>query len=80
MKKTALVALPVLALALALACALRHPAEAGSQSLKPLVVAAPASRVVAEGRVAAYPGGEVVVGPTTPARSRASSSARRTAS
>lgn len=62
MKKTALVALPVLALALALACALRHPAEAGSPSLKPLVVAAPVSRVVAEGRVAAYPGGEVVVG------------------
>ncbi len=62
MKKPLLVALPALALAAALAAALHRPAGADASPTRPLVVAAEASRVVADGRVVTYPGAEVTVG------------------
>lgn len=62
MKKTLLLALPVLLLAAALATALHRPSGADASPTRPLVVPVEAPRVVADGRVVTYPGAEVTVG------------------
>ena len=68
-RKTALYAIPAAAFLAAGVVALRHSADATpSPSTRPLAVAATAPRVVAEGRVATYPGREVVVGTDFPGR------------
>jgi RND family efflux transporter MFP subunit len=62
-KKVLLYAIPAAAFLAAGVLALQHAADATPRpSGRPLALAATSSRVVAEGRVAAYPGREVVVG------------------
>jgi RND family efflux transporter MFP subunit len=68
-KKLLTFSIPAAALLAAGAIAARHVADATpSGAARPLAVPATVSRVVAEGRVSAYPGREVVVGTDFPGR------------
>lgn len=68
-KRVLLYAIPATALLAAGAIALRHSADATPSSpTRPLTLQGAAARVAAEGRVATYPGREVVVGTDFPGR------------
>lgn len=68
-KRVLLYALPAVAFLAAAVTAVRHTADATPEpSVRPLALAARSSRVAAEGRVATYPGREVVVGTDFPGR------------